>query len=160
MKMTKWVLLISAMSLPLYEGLAQSPADAPPPAAAAAPDLSPNAAEVVRLAEAGTSDDVVLAYVQNSTATFNLSADQILYLRDIGVSSPVITAMLSRDNSLKGQTPAYTYDQKLYPATVPPPAPLPTSEAPAPAPEPAATPVSAPLTPPPVYVSSPPPEVN
>ncbi|HLH52103.1 MAG TPA: DUF6600 domain-containing protein [Verrucomicrobiae bacterium] len=161
---TKWLGLMAAVMIPLLATKAQTPPpDAPPPAQA--PALSPNAAEVVRLAEAGTSDDVVLAYIQNSTSTFELSADQILYLRDIGVSSPVITAMLTRDNSLRGRAPAYTYDQKLYPPTAPAPAPATQPvQAPPPEPQPApAEPVSAPLvpqTPPPVYVSSPPPEVS
>jgi hypothetical protein len=161
MKITKWVVLLSATSLPFLNGLAQTPPEESAPPEAAVPALSPNAAEVVRLSEAGTSDDVVLAYVQNATTPFSLSADQILYLRDIGVSSSVITAMLGRDNTLRGQGPTYNYDQKLYPATVPPPAPEPApAETSAPVPAPAAEPVSAPLTPPPVYVSSPPPEVN
>jgi hypothetical protein len=110
------------------------------------------------MAEAGTSDDVLLAYVKNSTSTFDLSADQILYLRDIGVSSPVISAMLSRDTDLKSQAAPYTYDQKLYPATAPAPAPIPAPEAaPAPVTEAAPAPVQAP---PPVYVSSPPTDVS
>jgi hypothetical protein len=160
MKRNKWLGIVAAVVVPLFTSGAQTPADAPPPPAAAAPALSANAAEVVRLAEAGTSDEVVLAYVQNSTATFDLSADQILYLRDIGVSSPVITAMLTRDNTLHGQAPAYTYDQKLYPATAPPP---PAAEAPVQPQQPEPVPTPAPsvaAAPPPVYVSSPPAEVG
>src|SRR5579862_4000425 len=159
MKRNKWLGIVAAAVVPLFTSEAQTPADAPPPPAATAPALSANVAEVVRLAEAGSSDEIVLAYIQNSTATFDLSADQILYLRDIGVSSPVITAMLTRDNTLHGQAPAYTYDQKLYPATVPPPAPEPAVQAPppeqVPAPAPAVT-----AAPPPVYVSAPPAEVG
>lgn len=125
------------------------------------------------MAEAGTSDDVLLAYIKNSASTFDLSADQILYLRDIGLSSPVITAMLSHDSDLRNQPPSYTYDQRLYPPTAPPPAdtaPAPDTAAqpapvtappqqPMPTPAPAmATP--APVAPPPVYVASPPPDVS
>lgn len=162
MKKTKWLGLVAAFVVPLLTTQGQTPPpEGPPPAASPAPALSANTAEVVRLAEAGTSDDVVLAYIQNSNATFDLSADQILYLRDIGVSSPVITGMLTRDNTLRGQAPAYTYDQRLYPATAP--AHPPTTPPPQPpVQEPAA--VTAPLVPPdappPVYVSSPPPEVS
>lgn len=115
------------------------------PATPAAPAVSPAAAEVVRLAEAGTSEDIILAYIQNDAAPFNLTADQILYLRDIGVASASITAMLSRDTVLRNQPPG--------PGSAPPPAPV----------EPAQTvAVSAPLVPEqaPVYVSSPPPEVS
>ena len=115
------------------------------PSQPAAPAVSPAAAEVVRLAEAGTSEDIILAYIQNDTAPFDLTADQILYLRDIGVSSASITAMLSRDTVLRNQPPG--------PSSGPPPAPV----------EPAQTvAVTAPLVPEqaPAYVSSPPPEVS
>ena len=97
--------------------------------APAAPQLSPAAAEVVRLAGAGTSEDVVLAYVQNSQAPFELNADQILYLKDLGVPSPVVTAMLNHDSAFHAQ------------------APVPAAEAPAPAaaPMPVGAPAAAPL---------------
>ncbi len=166
MKANKWLGLLATLILPIGSAPAQTPTDSPPPAAnPAAPAVSPAAAEVVKMAEAGTSDDVLLAYVKNSTSTYDLSADQILYLRDIGLSSPVITAMLSHDSDLRSQAGSYTYDQKLYPPTAPPPADTAPAPAPAPAaaPEPAPAPapvaVEAPLTPP-VYVSSPPPEVS
>src|SRR5579859_8262830 len=123
MKMKRWVALLAASVLPLLSNgcaHAQIPASPPPAASTASPAVEPApaggptqppavppaAAEVVRLAQAGTSDDVMLAYIQNNTALFELSADQILYLRDIGISSPVITAMLSRDNTLRSQAPA------------------------------------------------------
>src|SRR5260370_482829 len=160
MKTTRWLGLLAVLVTPLLTTQAQTPENAtPPPGAAPAPAVSPSAAEVVRLAEAGTSDDVMLAYIQNSTSTFDLSADQILYLRDIGLSSPVITAMFSRDNALRTQPQSSTYDQKLYPATAPPPPAPAVVTAPAPEPAPATTPavVEAPA---PVYVTSPPPEVS
>jgi hypothetical protein len=162
MKMNTCLGLLAAVLLPLITSQAQTPAGGPPPGAGSPPAVSPGAAEVIKMAEAGTSDDVLLGYIKNSTSTFDLSADQILYLRDIGISSPVITGMLNRDSDLRNQAPAYTYDQKLYPATVPPPASVAPEQIPppeqAPAPQPAA--VEAPLTPPPTYVSSPPPEVG
>jgi hypothetical protein len=157
MKRSRWVGLIAAFAIPFLTVRAQTPSNAtPPPGTSAAPAVSPGAAEVVRLAEAGTSDDVILAYIQNSTSTFDLSAEQILYLRDIGLSSPVIAAMLSRDSALRNQAQPYTYDQKLYPPTTPPQAAPGPVEAPAPEQAPPA-PAEAPA---PVYVASPPPEVS
>ena len=70
-------------------------------------NLSPGAAEVVRLAGSGVGDDVVLAYIQNSQAPFNLTADDVLYLKDIGLSPQVISAMLSHDSTLRGQPQQY-----------------------------------------------------
>ena len=116
------------------------------PAQPANPVVSPAAAEVVRLAQAGTSEDVVLAYIQNDTAPFNLGADQILYLRDIGVSSTAITAMINRDSVLRSQPMSASAPPPVAQETVP------VSSAP----------VTAPLVPEaaPVYVSTAPPEVS
>src|ERR1041384_3591814 len=158
MKITKWLGLMPPLMVRLLAAEAQAPA--PQGAASIPANMSPAASEVTRLAEAGTSEDVMLAYIQNSAAAFNLSADQILYLGDIGLSSTAITAMLNRDNALRGQPQTYNYEQRAYPATVPPPtAPAPALvPAPSPVPETVAPPPA--QAPPPVYVSSPPPDVG
>jgi hypothetical protein len=125
-------------------------AAAPRQAQAAIPaSLSPGAAEVVRLATSGVGDEVVLAYIKNSQAAFNLSAEDVLYLKDIGLSSEVTSAMLNHDSALRGQA------QQYAPAAAPAPAPAPAA-APAPAPAPAPTVAAAPT---PVYVTAPPPDV-
>lgn len=65
--------------------------------------LSPALSEIIKLAQAGVSEEVILAYVTNSARLFSLSADQIVYLNDLGVSTPVITALLHHDNTLDAQ---------------------------------------------------------
>jgi len=45
------------------------------------------------------SDDVEFGLRQNSGASYNLSADDILYLNGPGVSQPVITALLQSKGS-------------------------------------------------------------
>jgi hypothetical protein len=116
--------------------------------AATPPSVSPAVAEVIRLAQSGVGDDVVLAYIQNSAGGFNLSADQILYVRDVGLSSEIISAMLNKDANSRNAPPSAQ--------------PLPSAPAPQPAPPLAPTvPVEAPLTPQePAEVSSPPVQVN
>ena len=164
MKNIKWLAAFAAGLLPIIQAFPQ-PAPPPtdpgqPPTAPAVPaNFAPAANEVIRLSEAGTTEDVIVAYVQRSTTPFNLSADQIVYLKDIGLSSAVITAMLNRDHDLQSQGQVYNYDQRLYPPANPAAvAPQPISPPP---PETApATPPPAVETPPPVYVSSPPPEVT
>ena len=146
MKNTKWFGLVVSVALPLLSTnaqapVAQGPNDPQGQSAAVPSDISPGASEAIRLAESGVGDEVVTAYIQNSQAAFNLSADHVLYLKDLGLSPAVITAMLSHDNSLRTQTQPYP------PSTQPPP---PQPEVP---PQPEAAP-------PPVYVSTPPPEVN
>ena len=106
--------------------------------------LSPAAAEVVKLATSGVGDEVVLAYINNSQAPFELSAGDVLYLKDLGLSPEVTTAMLNHDSMLQGQPPQY--------------APVATNPAPAAA---AAPPPAQPVAaePAPAYVTSPPPDV-
>jgi len=67
----------------------------PPQSLKASPALS----EVIKLAQAGVSEDVMLAYVTNSPRAYNISSDEIVYLNDLGVSSEVVTALIQHDSS-------------------------------------------------------------
>ena len=62
---------------------------------------SPATAEIIKLANAGAEESVMLSFVTNSLGTFNLRAEEIIYLNDIGVPSAVVTAMLQRDHLLQ-----------------------------------------------------------
>jgi hypothetical protein len=90
--------------------------------------VSPAVAEVLRLAESGVTDEVLLSYVRNVQTPFSLSADTILYLKDLGLSTPVLTAMLNRDSELHAYTsapaptPPTATVSPAQPADVPPPA--------------------------------------
>ena len=155
MKNMKWIGLVASLALPLLSGYAQAPGapvpGVPEQAQAAVPvNLSPGAAEVVRLASSGVGDDVVLAYIQNSQAPFSLSADNVLYLKDVGLSPQVTSAMLSHDSALRGQAQQYA---PAAPAPVGPPPVAPM------APAPAAQPPQV-IAPPPAYVTSAPVDVG
>ena len=63
--------------------------------------LSPKTSEIVKLAQGGVSENVMLAFVTNSAGTFNLGSDQIVYLNDLGVGSEVITSMIEHDRLLR-----------------------------------------------------------
>ncbi len=69
---------------------------APP---AGPPTLSPALAEVVRLLEANVGQDVLMAYITNSTQPFNLGANEIVYLHDLGAPPAVITTLINIDSS-------------------------------------------------------------
>lgn len=108
------------------------------------PDVKPTVAvaEVIRLAESGVDEGVLLAFVTNSVGPFNLGAADIIYLNDIGVPSSVITAMIQRDQALQG------ISTNVPPALVAGPSATPPTDQFAPVPEPAAPPPSeAPATP-------------
>jgi hypothetical protein len=72
---------------------------APPPTVA----LSGAAAEIVKLAQGGVSDEVMLSFIANSSNTFNLTSDGIIYLNDLGVSSSVVNAMIEQDRALRAK---------------------------------------------------------
>ncbi len=109
----------------------------------APPLLSPGVQEVVDLARARVGDEVMLAYIEASTNLFQLSADEIIYLRDVGVSTNVVSAMvrhrqeLQEKNLLPAAPSAQTAISSPAPPSEPPAAPPPAVSSAPPA-EPAA----------------------
>jgi hypothetical protein len=83
--------------------LAENPADVAVEAAGE-PELptglSLGLAEIFRLAQAHVDENVILAFIRNSGQTYSPTADQILYLSDLGLSQNVIAALF------KQKTPA------------------------------------------------------
>lgn len=71
---------------------------APPPASI---KLSPAAAEITKLVQAGVDPGVILTYVTNSPNTYRLEADEIVYLKDIGMSPDLVTAMIQHDQKIR-----------------------------------------------------------
>lgn len=61
--------------------------------------VTPALAEVLKLAQAGVSDDVMLAYILHSTNFFDVTSDVIVYLNDLGVSNNVITTLIHHDTT-------------------------------------------------------------
>lgn len=85
---------------PTYTAPAPAPVPvankAPASEAGAAPILLPGAAEVLKLSRAKIEDDTIVAFVKSSKTAYNLGANEIVYLREQGVSERVITAMLEQ----------------------------------------------------------------
>jgi len=78
-----------------------TPAAAQPAAASrVTPQLSYGVAEVVQLAHANVSEDVIVNYVQNSGNAYGLDANQILYLKQQGVSDRIVNTMLDQRSRL------------------------------------------------------------
>ena len=76
-----------------------------------APALPPGVQDVVKLAHAGMGEDVILAQIKSTGASYNLSADQIIYLGSQGVSQNVIKALLPTAGA-----PAYAAPAPAVPA--------------------------------------------
>ncbi len=56
--------------------------------------------EVVKLHEALMSEAVMATYIQTSEQPFSLDANQMIYLKDIGVSEEIIGLMMEQDDIL------------------------------------------------------------
>jgi hypothetical protein len=66
------------------------------PTARVAPQLAYGAAQILQLAQAKVGDDTIISYIKNSGNSYALSVDQIIYLQQQGLSTPVLNAMLSQ----------------------------------------------------------------
>jgi len=74
-----------------------------------APQLSYGVPQVVQLVQAKVSDGIIVSYIQNSGTIYSLSAGEIVYLKQQGVSDSVLSAMLNQRSRLTGSTePATT----------------------------------------------------
>jgi hypothetical protein len=63
---------------------------------ASVPQLSYGVPQVLQLKQAEIGDATIIAYIKNSGNSYALDADQIIYLRQQGLSDAVITAMLQQ----------------------------------------------------------------
>ena len=71
------------------------------------PNLSRGSAEILQLTQAGMDESVVISFI-NSSGMFQLSADHIVYLNDLGVTGKIIQAMLAHDRENLGKLPQTT----------------------------------------------------
>jgi len=107
----------------------------PAVASRSAPQLSYGVPQVLQLEQAKISDGIIVNYIQNSGTIYGLKADEIVYLKQQGVSDNVLNAMLNQRSRLTGSTepasspaasaqtytpaaPAVTYVQTAPPSTV------------------------------------------
>lgn len=142
-----------------------------PPAAAADTGLSVGVvagsplSDVIKMLQAGVDAATIQSYIVNCQSAFNLDADKIVYLRDLGASTDLINAMMNRDKAL-GATPppppaapATTPVPDATPAAPPaedaPPAPAPDSapDQSAAAPDPSTSTPDPSLAPPPANIT-------
>jgi hypothetical protein len=102
--------------------------------AATAPPLAYGVPQILKLAQAKVNDDVIIAYIHNSGNSYGLDADQIIYLRQQGISDKILTTMLAQPgpasvpapvappsaNSYVTQAPvAYAQPTPAYVQTIP-----------------------------------------
>jgi hypothetical protein len=124
---------------------AQAPATNPP-------NLSPDLQEVVTLSTEQMGEEVITNYIKSTGKSYQLTADQIIYLKNQGVSSAVLSALIqtaSAGSAIPAPAPvvATADPPSMTPPNAPAPAPtaapnvvtpplVPTTSAPPPTPEP------------------------
>jgi hypothetical protein len=79
------------------------------PVAAAQPGVatiksSAGVADILKMVDAGVSPDVVKAYVKTSPIAYNLSASEIIALKDRGVSQEIIASVIQHGGELRAQS--------------------------------------------------------
>jgi hypothetical protein len=94
------VMAIAGLALSASTALAQdsSAKSTVQPAAvnASVPQLTYGVSEILKLAQAKIGDDTIIAFIKNSRNSYGLDANQIIYLRQQGISDAVVTAMLNQ----------------------------------------------------------------
>jgi hypothetical protein len=121
---------VGALMMAVGSSLAQDATSDPP-------QLAYGVSQVVQLTKANINEETIISYVLNSGNSYNLDANQIIYLKGQGVSANVINVMIGQRNR--------------------PVASVPVPESPAPAPQPdntVATTTPAPAAPTTSYVPS------
>jgi len=95
---------------------AGEPAETPPIVPALVPPpfaVSPGMDEIFQLARSGVTEDVLVAFIEKSGKTYNPSADEIIYLKDLGVAPAAIAKIIrtgNRDSELANQVEAGQFE--------------------------------------------------
>lgn len=119
MKTFSLLFAVLGFAIPNLPALAAAEPEASPtavvqPAKAASEtpvSISTISSEIVKLTRAGVNVNVVKTYVQNSSHAVSPSADEIVYLREQGISETVITALIERGGALRTQAQQFARAQ-------------------------------------------------
>jgi hypothetical protein len=107
-----------AVNVTAAETSTPNPVGAAPVAAVQSTDeFSTNITEVLKLSQAGMSEDVVIAFIKNSQVPYNLKARDILALKAAGLSQNLITTMIKHDSAMRVETVPGVYNPAV-PAAV------------------------------------------
>ena len=76
--------------------------------------------DLVKLAKSGSSEEVMLAYIEASTVAYQLSVDEILFLNDLGVPANVISEAVRHGKLLRDIAAKNAPEASVPPPAVPP----------------------------------------
>jgi len=77
-------------------------------------------AQVIKLLQAGVDVSIIQNFITNSTSTFNLDANKIIALKDVGAPNDLATLMMQHDRVLQAQIAAATPAPVVAPPPTPP----------------------------------------
>lgn len=82
------------------------------------PNIEPGTplAEVVKLVQVGVDIGIIKTYIANAASAFNLDADKIISLTDLGVTSDLVNAMMEHDKNYAGVATTAVAPPPLAPA--------------------------------------------
>lgn len=83
------------------------------------PAVLPWISAVVKMNDAGVPQDVMANYVKNTSACLTLSADDIIYLHNHNVPTPLVTAMIEHGAAAPSASPAASVPMPATPAPAP-----------------------------------------
>jgi hypothetical protein len=104
---------MKATCLPLLFGLLLSGCATSKPNAPAPPP-GPTLAEIQTMVDAHVSDSVIITKIQNSSSRYYLTADQIISLKNAGVSDAVINALIKTANKPEPRAEKTVYVYPYY----------------------------------------------
>jgi|GEM_PF-6284943 len=98
----------------------QAPAPAEQNVDTKSPQLSAGLADILKLKKSGIEESIILSYVKCSEVAYQPTADELIKLREAGVSAPVIDALLHRGDELRQKAAEARKAQTQLQVTSPP----------------------------------------
>jgi hypothetical protein len=98
------VLSLAARNVPAQDSTTSAAQTAPV-------QLSYGVSQIIQLSQAKVNDDTIVNYIRNSGTSYGLDANQIVYLKQQGISDTIINTMLNQPRQAAQAAP-----QPVYPA--------------------------------------------
>lgn len=100
--MNKFVLAGALMLAPVSAGFAQAQPSPSTAVLAPAPAETLTNASIIGLVKAGLGDDAVIAKIKATAGKYDLATNDLIALKNAGVSGPVIAAMIAGPSRIEG----------------------------------------------------------
>ena len=104
------VLVLAARNVPAQDSTTSAAPTAPV-------QLSYGVSQIVQLSKAKVSEDTIVNYIRNSGSSYGMDANQIVYLKQQGVSDAVVNTMLSQPRQVAQAAPPPAYPAASSTAT-------------------------------------------